>query len=179
MSEEGKPAKKQKYFGFASYLEKHEITPEFVKDYEYWTKKIFYHWNLYTDYDIFQSVCWEALLTKLPEFDPNIATIQTFCLSRINNEAWRMFMKLKSKKVEIDCESPVLQPDLVAKSETNPSLLFLDFVRYAERLGVKVNVDELYDDYKEEKWTAPVIAFCAWKLRNNEVGGGNGFSKRK
>ena len=176
---ETKCAKKQKYFGFTSYLETGKITPEFVKDYEYWTKKIFYHWNLYTDYDIFQSICWEALLAKLPEFDPKIATIQTFCLSRINNEAWRMFMKLKSKKVEIDCESPVLQPDLVASEETNPVLFFADFVRYAESLGVRVNVGELYNDYKEEIMSAPIIAFCAWKLKNNEVGGCRDFSKRK
>ena len=170
MSEE-KPVKKQKYFGFSSYLEKHEITKEFIKDYEYWTRKIFYHWNLYTDYDIFQSICWEALITKLPEFDPKIATIQTFCLSRINNEAWRMFMKLKSKKAEIDCESPVLQPDLVAKDEENPTLLFDGFVRYANSLGVEVDLDELYNDYKEEKWSAPMIAFCAWKIKDGNVGG--------
>lgn len=165
---EGKPVKKQKYFGFSSYLTEGKITKGFIKDYEYWITKIFYHWKLFVDFETFKSICWEALLSKLPEFDPNIATIQTFCLSRINNEAWRMFTKLKSKKVEIDCESPVLQTDLVAKTENNPYFIFEGFVRYANSLGVEVNIDELYDDYKEEKWTPGMIAFSAWKIKENK-----------
>ena len=155
--------KKQKYFGFASYMIEHKITNEFIKDYEYWTKKIFYHWKLFTTYENFQSICWEALLTGLPNFDPNIATIQTFCLSRINNEAWRFYMKTKLKKIEIDYENPVLQSELVYKEGTDVYFLFCDFVKYANSLGVEVNIEELYKDYSEEKWTAPVIAFVAWK----------------
>jgi len=161
IQEEGK--KKQKYYGFTSYLEEHKITKEFIKDYEYWTKKIFYHWKLFTTYEDFQSKCWEALLTGLPDFDPNIATIQTFCLSRINNEAWRFYMKTKARKIEIDCENPVLQADLVYKPGTEVYLLFSDFVRYASKMNIEVNVEELYKDYSEEKWTAPVIAYVAWK----------------
>ena len=168
MSEE-KPVKKQKYFGFSSYLIEGKITKDFIKDYEYWITKIFYHWKLFVDFETFKSICWEALLSKLPEFDPNIATIQTFCLSRINNEAWRMFTKLKSKKVEIDCESPVLQSELVARDESNPYFIFEGFVKYANSLGVEVNVDELYDDYKEEKWTPGMIAFSAWKVKENKT----------
>lgn len=161
--------KKQKYFGFASYLSEHKITKEFIKDYEYWTKKIFYHWKLFTTYENFQSICWEALLSKLPEFDPEIATIQTFCLSRINNEAWRFYMKTKSKRIEIDCENPVLQADLVYKPGTEVYLLFSDFVRYCNKMDVEVDVDELYKDYSEEKYTAPLIAFVAWKHRERLV----------
>lgn len=168
MSEDKKPVKKQKYFGFASYLEEHKITPEFVKDFDYWIKKIFYHWKLYVDYDTFRSVCWEALLTKLPEFDPNIATIQTFCLSRINNEAWRMFTKLRSKRVEIDCESPVLQSDLIARSETSPYMIFNGFIKYARDMGVEVNMNELYNDYKEERWSPGMIAYLAWEIKRKK-----------
>jgi hypothetical protein len=160
--------KKQKYCGFSSYLVEHKITKEFITDYEYWTKKIFYHWKLFTDYETFQSICWEALLSKLPEFDPEIATIQTFCLSRINNEAWRFYMKTKAKKIEIDCENPVLQSELVYKSGTNVYFLFSDFVRYAKSMDIDVDVDELYKDYSEEKQSPPVLAFVAWKQYNNE-----------
>lgn len=167
------PVKKQKYTGFSSYLVTHTITKEFVKDYEYWTKKIFYHWKLFTDYENFQSICWEALLSKLPEFDPNIATIQTFCLSRINNEAWRFYMKTKSRKIEIDCENPVIQSDLVQKSELNPGIFFLDFIRYANSMGVEVNSEELFNDYKEGKCTPGVLAFASWKMRENDIGSEN------
>ncbi len=164
-----KPVKKQKYTGFSSYLVTHTITKEFVKDYEYWTKKIFYHWKLFTDYENFQSICWEALLSKLPEFDPNIATIQTFCLSRINNEAWRFYMKTKSRKVEIDCENPVLQSELISKDETNIHLLFDSFVRYASSLNVSVNINELYNEYKENKLSPAMIALASWKLRERSM----------
>ena len=157
--------KKQKYFGFSSYLIEHKITKEFVKDYEYWTKKIFYHWKLFTDYENFQSICWEALLSKLPEFDPNIATIQTFCLSRINNEAWRFYMKTKSQKVEIDIENPVIQTDLLNKEATNFEFMFYDFERYCNSMGVNVNIPELCKDYQEGKFTPPVIAYVSWKMR--------------
>ena len=162
--------KKKKYFGFASYLEEHKITKEFIKDYEYWTKKIFYHWKLFTDYETFQSICWEALLSKLPEFDPSIATIQTFCLSRINNEAWRFYMKTKSRRIEIDCENPVLQGELVYKEGSNAYLIFCDFIKYASSMNVKVNVEELYKDYTEEKCSPPVIAFLAFKYKNDKQG---------
>lgn len=164
-----KPVKKQKYTGFSSYLITHTITKEFVKDYEYWTKKIFYHWKLFTDYENFQSICWEALLSKLPEFDPNIATIQTFCLSRINNEAWRFYMKTKTKRIEIDCENPVLQSELISKDETNIQLFFDGFIKYASRLNISVNIIELYNEYKENKMSPAMIAFASWKLRERSV----------
>lgn len=171
--------KQQKYFGFASYLTEGKITKEFVTDYEYWTKKIFYHWKLFTTYEEFQSICWEALLSKLPEFDPKIATIQTFCLSRINNECWRYYMKTKQKRIEIDCEDPVLQPNLIANEETNPFLLFNDFVGYANSMGVEVNIKELYDDYKEGKNSPGMIAFASWSLKNKTVEGSNDFQSKK
>lgn len=173
--------KKQVHFGFTSYLTEGKITDEFINDFEYWTKKIFYHWKLFTTYEEFQSICWEALLTKLPEFDSSIATIQTFCLSRINNEAMRFYMKTKtnSKYPEITCDDPVLQKDLVYKSGEDPYLLFNDFVRYAAYYGISVNIDELYNDYKEEKYTAPMIAYLSWRLKNKELGGYYGISKRK
>ena len=181
MSEEvlEKSVKKQKYFGFSSYVETGKITKEFITDFEYWTKKIFYHWKLFTTYEEFQSICWEALLSKLPEFDPKIATIQTFCLSRINNECWRFYMKTKQKKTEIDCESPVLQADLIACEDNTPFIIFDDFVKYCKKMGVDVNVNELYDDYKEEKDTPGIIAFTAWRLKNREVDGSYDFQKRR
>ena len=79
-------------------------------------------------------------------------------------------MKTKSKRVEIDCENPVIQPDLVQKAGINPELFFLDFVKYAKSMGVDVNTQELYNDYKEEKCTPGVLAFISWKIRENEVG---------
>lgn len=154
---------KKKYCGFTSYLEKKQITPEFINDFEYWTKKIFYHWKLFTDYENFQSICWEALLSKLDEFDPGIATIQTFCLSRINNEAWRFYMKTKSRRPEVDCENPVISSSLVAKDDSEVRTIFTDFLKYARKFGIDVNMEELYDDCREQKFTAPVLAYLSWK----------------
>lgn len=171
--------KKQEHFGFSSYLETGKITQEFITDFEYWSKKIFYHWKFYIPFEEFQSTCWEALLSKLPEFDPNIATIQTFCLSRINNECLRLYMKNKQKKVEIDCENPVLQSELIADDDKTPFLLFTDFTQYALKMGVIVNVDELYNDYKEGINSPGMIAYASWRLRNKEVEGSNDFSKRR
>ncbi len=177
-------AKQQKYSGFTSYLEKHEFTPEFVHDYKYWCWKIFKRWTLFTDFDNFYSICWEALLNKINKFNPEIATIQTFCISRINNEAWRLYMKNKFAKPEIDSDDPVIQSDLVARSETELYEVFSDFERYANSLGVKVNLKELYKEYteydgKSEKESAPLIAFAAWRAMNNDVGGRNDILKTK
>lgn len=168
---------KKEYTGWASYLTEHKITPEFVKDFDYWIWKIFYHWKLFMDFEEFKSNCWEALLSKLPEFDPEIATIQTFCLSRINNECWRAYMKIKQRKPEITCDDPVLQPQLIAAEPESEYFMFEDFVKYANSMGVCVNVDELYCDLKEEKKTPPVIAFVAWKLKNKELEGRDDFPK--
>ena len=170
---------KPKYSGFTSYLTNHEFTPEFIHDYKYWCWKIYKRWTLFTDFDNFYSICWEALLAKLPEFDPNISQIQTFCISRINNEAWRFYMKNKIKKQEIDCDDPVIQSDLVAKCDTDIFEMFSDFERYANSLGVKVNLKELYKDYSEEKDSAPMIAFAAWRAMNKDVVGRNDILKRK
>lgn len=82
-------------------------------------------------------------------------------------------MKTKSRKIEIDCENPVIQPDLVQKSSFNPEIFFLDFIRYANSMGVEVNADELFNDYKEEKCTPGVLAFISWKMRENDIGGEN------
>ena len=174
------PKKKQKYFGFASYLETGTITEEFITDFEYWTRKIFFHWNLYNaNIDDFQAVCWEALLSKLPEFNPAIATIQTLCISRINNECWRAYMKNKNAKVEIDCENPVLQSDLIEREDLSPYLLFYNFVRYCNRFGVEVDVDELYNDYKEGVDSPGMLAYASWQMKNNEVEGRNDISKKR
>lgn len=179
-------AKQSKYSGFTSYLTNHEFTPEFIHDYKYWCWKIYKRWTLFTDFDNFYSICWEALLAKLPEFDPKISQIQTFCISRITNEAWRFYMsnKTKSKRPEIDSDDPVIQSDLVAKSDTELFEVFSDFERYANSLGVKVNLEELYKEYteyddKSETESAPLIAFAAWRAMRKDVGGRNDIFKRK
>ena len=171
--------KESKYSGFTSYLEKHEFTPEFIHDYKYWCWKIYKRWTLFTDFDNFYSICWEALLSKINESDPAIATIQTFCISRINNEAWRFYMKNKTAKQEIDSDDPVIQSDLIARSETEMYEMFSDFERDANSLGVSVNLKELYKDYTEEKDSAPMIAFAAWRAMNKDVGGRNDIFKKQ
>ena len=74
-------------------------------------------------------------------------------------------MKTKSRKVEIDCENPVLQSELISKDETNIQLLFDGFVRYASSMNVSVNINELYNEYKENKLSPAMIALASWKLR--------------
>ena len=169
----------KKYSGFESYLLTGEFTPEFIHDFEYWAKRIFNNWKLFIEFDTFYSICWEALLTRINEFDPKIATIQTFCISRINNEAWRQYMKNKTRKPEIDCDSPVVEntvetPDIYETIES-----IEDFERYCNKKGVTINIQEFYKDYTEEKYTAPVIAYTWWKAKNNEVGGRYDIQKRK
>lgn len=170
----------KKYTGFEQYLEKHEFTPDFIHDYKYWCWKIFKRWTLFIDFDTFYSRCWEALLEKINEFDSKIATIQTFCISRINNEAWRFYMKNKTARVEIDTENPVIQNTLTHNSNDIDNYeMFSDFERYANSLGVQVNVKELYADYTECKESAPMIAFAAWRAMNKDIGGRNDILKTK
>ena len=168
-----------KYTGFESYLKNHEFTPEFIHDYEYWAKRIFYNWKFKIEFDTFYSICWEAILNKIDEFDPNIATIQTFCISRINNEAWRLYMKNKNAKPEIDCNSPVVENTVEAIDTEELEQSLDDFERYCNKLGVSFNKKQFYADYIEGKDTAPMIAYTWWKASNNEVGGINDFQKRK
>ena len=137
----------KKYTGFESYISTGTFTKEFIHDYEYWCKRIFNNWNLFIEFDTFYSICWEALLTKINEFDPGIATIQTFCISRINNEAWRMYMKNKTRRPETDCNSPVIENTLEAFDEYELSDSIDDFVRYCSKLGVTVDVKKFYEDY--------------------------------
>lgn len=170
----------KKYTGFESYLTEHKFTDEFIHDYHYWAWKIFKRWTLFIDFDTFYSQCWEALLEKINEFNPAIATIQTFCISRINNEAWRFYMKNKYAKAITDCDSPVIQNTVgYIPRETELYEMFSDFERYANSLGVEVNVDELYADYTEEKESAPMIAFAAWRMMHKAVGGRDDIRKEK
>ena len=170
----------KKYTGFESYLTEHKFTKEFINDYKYWSKKIFKRWTLFIDFDTFYSQCWVALLEKIDQFNPNIATIQTFCISRINNEAWRFYMKNKSHRPEIDSDSPVIQNTLEYDVDDNDRFeMFSDFVKYANSLGVQVNVKELYADYSEGIDSAPMIAFAAWRAMNNSVVGRNDIFKTK
>ena len=172
--------KVKKYTGFESYLTEYKFTPEFIHDYKYWSYKIFKRWTLFIDFDTFYSQCWVALLEKINEFNPKIATIQTFCISRINNEAWRFYMKNKTRRPEIDSDSPVIQNTLEYEVDDYDRFeMFSDFVKYANSLGVKVNVKELYADYSEGKDSAPMIAFTAWRAMNNSVVGRNDILKRK
>lgn len=179
---------KPKYSGFTSYLTNHEFTPDFIHDYKYWCWKIYKRWSLLTDFDNFYSICWEALLAKIPEFDPKISQIQTFCISRINNEAWRFYTNNKIAKKrgqEIDSDDPVIQSELIARSETDMYEMFSDFERYANSLGVQVNLKGLYemyteyDDKKSDYEPAPLIAFAAWRAMNKDVVGRNDIFKRK
>lgn len=167
--------KSKKYTGFESYLKNHEFTPEFISDYQYWCKRIFKNWTLFTEFENFYGICWAALLDKdkgISHFDPNIATIQTFCISRINNEAWRLYMKNKTIRPEVDCDDPIIQGSLSDKGNEKELFdVFHDFELYANSLGVSVNIKELYEDYTENKYSAPMIAFTSWRAMNNEVGG--------
>lgn len=88
-------------------------------------------------------------------------------------------MKNKTAKQEIDSDDPVIQSDLIAKSETEMYEIFSDFERYANSLGVNVNLKELYKDYTEEKDSAPMIAFAAWRAMNKDVGGRNDIFKKQ
>lgn len=174
----------KKYTGFESYLTTGTFTKEFIHDYEYWCKRIFFRWKrLDVDFDTFYETCWEALLKQMDLFDPKIATIQTFCISRINNEAWRFFMAYKTKMnrgPEVDCNSEVMENTLTYDKEDPLDSLNL-FASYCNTMGVSVNVEELYNDYLKydgKNASAPLIAYTWWRASNKEVGGRNDFSKK-
>jgi hypothetical protein len=177
-----------KYNGFASYLTTGTFTKEFIADYEYWCKRIFWQWKgLQMEFDTFYETCWEALLTKIDEFDPKVATIQTFCISRINNEAWRRYMKIKNgKDNETDVDSDVLKNTLESNENIEEKERpFDDFIRYCNTMGIMVNKKELIREYysynENDSKTSPVmLAYAWWRATNNEVGGRDDiFSKRK
>ena len=89
-------------------------------------------------------------------------------------------MKNKTRRPEIDSDSPVIQNTLEYEVDEKERFeMFSDFVRYANSLGVEVNVKELYADYSEGKESAPMIAFAAWRAMNNSVVGRNDIFKRK
>lgn len=156
-----------KYHGFESYLETGEFTPEFMHDYEYWCRKIFRRWTLFVDFDAFYGQCWEALLSKIKEFDPNIATIQTFCISRINNEAWRRYMKNKTVRPEVDCDSPVMENTLTARDEVVSRNSLVDFALWCKNArGVDVDLDALYADCSEGIETPASLVYAWWKTAN-------------
>ncbi len=171
--------KEKKHTGFEEYLTTGTFTPQFIHDYEYWCKRIYFQWKrLATDFDTFYSTCWEALLNKIDEFDPNIATIQTFCMSRINNEAWRFYMKYKTRKIEVDTEDDVIKNTLCCDEESIKPNLF-EFEQYCNKMGVQVNIDNLYNDYIEQKSTPPMIVYSWWQKMKNKLGEGqNGVSER-
>lgn len=171
-----------KYNGFASYITTGKFTPEFIKDYEYWCKRIYWQWKgLQMEFDTFYETCWEALLKKIDEFDPKVATIQTFCISRINNEAWRAYMKIKNGKSETDIDSDVMKNTLESDDNSidrNDS--FNDFIMYCNTLGIMVNKEELVKQYYSNEKTAPILAYAWWRAKNNEVRGRDDIqTKRK
>ena len=165
--------------GFRDYELTGKFTPEFIHDYEYWCKRIFFKWSLFTDFETFYQICWEALLSKIDQFDPSIATIQTFCISRINNEAWRLYMKNKGRRPEIDCTDPVIQGDLTAKSMTELFEVFTDFANYAKQYGIEVNIDELYKQYTSEEETPAMVAFTCWRAKNKDIRGRYDLIKKR
>ena len=177
-----------KYNGFASYLISNEFTPEFVKDYTYWCKRIYNQWKgLQMEFDTFYSICWEALLNKIGDFDPDIATIQTFCISRINNEALRAYMKIKNGKSNTDdIDSDVLKNTLESEDDNEKTHMFFDdFIKYCNTMGIIVNRDAFIKEYynyneKDGKESPALLAYAWWMAKNNQIGGRDDIqSKRK
>ena len=167
-----------KYNGFASYVTTGKFTEEFIKDYKYWCKRIYNQWKgLQMEFDTFYEICWEALLTKIPNFDPKIATIQTFYISRINNEAWRAYMKIKSGHSESDIDSDVLKNTLESDINVGEDQRPIDdFIRYCNTMGIIVDRKAFIKEYysyndKEDKASPAMLAYAWWRVANNEVRG--------
>ena len=133
------------------------------------------------EFDTFYITCWEALLKKIDEFDPKVATIQTFCISRINNEAWRAYMKIKSGKAETDVDSDIMKNTLEASDDTIEIEQSLDnFIMYCNTLGIMVNREAFIKEYYSNEKSAPMLAYAWWRVTNKEVRGRDDFqTKRK
>lgn len=134
--------------GFLQYQETGTITKEFINDFNYWCRRTFRYWTLFIDYDEFNSICWTALLERLPKFDPAIATIQTYCISTINNEAWRRYTKNKGVKHECDCDDTVVQNMLYNVDDHCSKLQY--YIECAKHLGIDVDREALQLAYQEQ-----------------------------
>ena len=158
-----------KHTGFATYVETGEFTPEFFADFEYWCRRIFKGWKFLTEFDDFYSICWEALLSKINEFDPNRATIQTFCISRINNEAWRLYMKNKSgsNRQTSDIDEPEIQNTLFSADGKAVCENLIAFSQYCTYMGIETDIDGLYKQVieydKNGIITDAVMSYLYWK----------------
>ena len=158
-----------KYTGFAAYAETGEFTPEFFSDFEYWCKRIYKGWKFLTEFDDFYSICWEALLRQLPEFDPSISKIQTFCISRISNEAWRLYMKNKSgsNRQTNDIDEPEIQSMMISAYVPTECENLISFTQHCHNMGIGLNADELREQVieydKNGKISSAVIAYLYWK----------------
>ena len=122
-------------------------------------------------------------VTKINEFDPSISKIQTFCISRINNEAWRAWMKIKNHTPEQDCNSPVVENTVEAINTDEVMDSINDFARYCNKKGVSIDIDKFYKDYTEytdkKEYSAPLIVYAWWRGKNREVGGRYDIQKTK
>lgn len=158
-----------KYNGFASYLEKKEITPEFITDFEYWCKKMFKRWTLFVDFEEFYSQCWESLMERLPNFDPKIATIQTLCISTANNECWRIYMKNKIRIAhpEDDIDDPVINSNIKCKETECAS--FLELFNEFKRLGIQADLDMIKKEYYNDSLIGKCLAWKKLKMEKRAV----------
>ena len=80
-------------------------------------------------------------------------------------------MKYKSRKIEIDTDNEVIQNTLTLPDYDEWKKDLYDFQLYCNKMGVKVNLKELYIDYTEQKESAPMIAYAWWKAKNKELAG--------
>lgn len=153
-----------KYNGFSSYLETGEITPEFIGDFQYWCRKIFNRWTLFTPFEDFYSQCWEALMERLPKFDPKIATIQTLCISTANNECWRIYMKNKIKlsHPEDDIDDPVVNSNIKHEVSWDVCLALQDDFN---NLGIEIDLETIRKEYNNDSFFGKCLM---WRKMKDE-----------
>lgn len=161
-----------KHDGFLTYLTTKTFTNDFITDYEYWCHRIFRGWTLFIDFDEFYNKCWEELLDKLREkpFDPSVATFQTYVISTITASAQRIWMKNKSYRnhPEVDCDDPIIS-NSVSMNDSYFSL-FEPMIRFADKLDLEVDLDEVDAIYQENDKTIVAKAVDWWKLKYEQGG---------
>lgn len=157
-----------KYFGFAHYAETGKIDSDFIHDFNYWIGVVYHRWSLFIEYDDFYSICWTALMARLPLFDPKIATIQTYCISTINNEAWRRYMKNKATRPECDCDDEVVATKLY--TEVDNIKKFQTYIEQAKSLNIKVEEDWLEMKYQKQDDDIFTSTLNWWVLKQKSKG---------
>jgi len=155
--------------GFNSYLESGEYTPDFISDVDDMIAKVYRRWDLYESLDEFSQFCWAKMVKSLRIYDEQggreIGPLSTFLHQVIMNEARRIHSK--HRRMSTDDIDAVTNPNYWGHSSDSYGAgldldlrdRLCDFARRAHGLGVHVDQDKVYRNYRLGCMSPAVKAF--------------------